>query len=94
MRGDHYEVNMLPLRHFDDAPRNVIRDFDTRTCLHSPGSENRSCLRQMLLGTRLLLLLKLHLGSSIFGRERREERNHIHKEELGMEVQSEVGRRL
>jgi hypothetical protein len=76
------------------APRYVVRDFDTGTCLQSFGGENCSCLRQTLLGTRFLLLLKLHLGSSIFRREGRENWNDIHKEEFGMEVQSEVGRRL
>jgi len=48
----------------------------------------------MPLCTRLLFLLKLHLGNSIFGGEGREERNDIHKEELGMEMQSKVRRHL
>jgi hypothetical protein len=48
----------------------------------------------MLLGTRLRLLLKLRLGSNIFGNEGREERDDIYQEELGMEVHSQVSRHL
>ena len=94
VRGDHDHVDMFALHRLDDAPGNVIRKFHTGACLYSSGRENLSCLRQMLLSTRLLLLLKLHLGNGIFRREGREERKDVHKEKLGMEVQCEVDRRF
>jgi len=40
---------MLAFHHLYDAPRNVIRKFDTGACLYSSGRENCSCLRQMVL---------------------------------------------
>jgi len=55
VRGDHDEVDMLPLRYFHDAPRYVIRDFDTGTCFDSFGCEDCTGLRQMLFCTCLFL---------------------------------------